>query len=57
MIKKTICIRKLKKIKKLLKLLKKTLKVGDEELVKEIVEFEIEKIIKLLDDFNSVKIY
>ena len=40
-----------------LKLLKKTLKVGDEELVKEIVEFEIEKIIKLLDDFNSVKIY
>ena len=56
-IKKTFCIRKLKEMKKLLKLLKKTLKIGNEELIKEIVEFEIEEIIKLLDNFNSVKIY
>ena len=57
MIRKTIYIRKLKEIKKLLKLLKKTLKIGNEELIKEIAEFEIEEIIKLLDNFNSVKIY
>ena len=44
-------------MKKLLKLLKKTLKIGNEELIKEIVEFEIEEIIKLLDNFNSVKIH
>lgn len=57
MIRKTIYIRKLKEIKKLLKLLKKTLKSENEEFINGIVEFEIEEIMKLLENFNIVKIY
>ena len=57
MIRKTIYIRKLKEIKKLLKLLKKTLKSENEEVINGIVEFEIEEIMKLLENFNIVKIY